>query len=76
MGRAVGLPFEGLGLVTGQRCFGWTNHPMTLFSSCFCARFRSNVRMPRRIRVQYPGALYHMEGRGDRREAILRTDGA
>ncbi len=30
--------------------------------------------MPRRIRVQYPGALYHVMSRGDRREAIFLDD--
>jgi putative transposase len=30
--------------------------------------------MPRKIRVQYPGAMYHVMNRGDQREAIFRTD--
>lgn len=30
--------------------------------------------MPRQPRIQYPGALYHLVNRGDRREAIFRTD--
>jgi len=30
--------------------------------------------MARRLRVQYPGAIYHVMNRGDRREAIFRDD--
>lgn len=30
--------------------------------------------MPRRLRVQYPGAIYHVMNRGDRREAIFADD--
>lgn len=30
--------------------------------------------MPRQIRIQYPGALYHVMARGDRREAIFLDD--
>ncbi len=30
--------------------------------------------MPRAARVQYPGAVYHVMCRGDRREAIFRND--
>ncbi len=30
--------------------------------------------MPRKIRVEYPGALYHVMSRGDRREAIFKDD--
>jgi REP element-mobilizing transposase RayT len=30
--------------------------------------------MPRRLRIQYPGALYHVMNRGDRRESIFRDD--
>jgi len=30
--------------------------------------------MARRIRVEYPGAIYHLMNRGDRREAIFRDD--
>mgnify|MGYP001224274109 CR=1 FL=1 len=28
--------------------------------------------MPRQIRIEYPGAIYHVMARGDRREAIFR----
>lgn len=28
--------------------------------------------MPRQVRIQYPGAMYHVMARGDRREAIFR----
>ncbi len=27
--------------------------------------------MPRKLRIQYPGAIYHVMNRGDRREAIF-----
>ena len=30
--------------------------------------------MPRKLRVQYPGAIYHLMNRGDRREAIFEDD--
>ena len=30
--------------------------------------------MPRRRRVEYPGAIYHVMSRGDRREAIFKDD--
>jgi len=30
--------------------------------------------MPRKIRVEYPGAIYHVMSRGDRREDIFRDD--
>jgi putative transposase len=30
--------------------------------------------MPRKIRVQYPGAIYHVMSRGDRREDIFLDD--
>ena len=30
--------------------------------------------MPRQLRVEYPGAIYHVMNRGDRREAIFRDD--
>ena len=30
--------------------------------------------MPRQFPVQFPGALYHVMARGDRREAIFRND--
>jgi putative transposase len=30
--------------------------------------------MARKLRVEYPGAVYHVMSRGDRREAIFRTD--
>ena len=30
--------------------------------------------MPRQVRIQYPGALYHVMARGDRREEIYRDD--
>jgi len=30
--------------------------------------------VPRKLRVQYPGAIYHIMNRGDRREAIFKDD--
>ena len=30
--------------------------------------------MPRQVRIQYPGAIYHVMARGDRLEAIFRDD--
>ncbi len=30
--------------------------------------------MARKLRVEYPGALYHVMNRGDHREAIFRDD--
>ena len=30
--------------------------------------------MPRKLRIQYPGAIYHLMNRGDQREAIFRDD--
>ena len=30
--------------------------------------------MARKLRVQYPGAIYHVINRGDRREPIFRDD--
>ncbi len=32
------------------------------------------MSMPRQVRIQYPGALYHVMAGGDRREAIYRDD--
>ena len=30
--------------------------------------------MARKLRVQYPGAIYHVMNRGDRRESIFKDD--
>jgi hypothetical protein len=30
--------------------------------------------MPRKTRVEYPGAIYHLMSRGDRKEAIYHND--
>jgi hypothetical protein len=32
--------------------------------------------MPRTMRVEYPGAIYHVMDRGDRREDIFLSDNA
>jgi len=31
--------------------------------------------MPRALRLEYPGAIYHVMNRGDRREAEMDCDG-
>lgn len=31
--------------------------------------------MPRKLRIEYPGAVYHVVNRGDRREPVFRDDG-
>ena len=30
--------------------------------------------MARKLRIEYPGAIYHVMNRGDRREAIFHDD--
>ena len=30
--------------------------------------------MPRKLRIEYPGAIYHLMNRGDRREPIFKDD--
>lgn len=30
--------------------------------------------MPRKVRIEYPGAMYHIMSRGDRREDIGQTE--
>ena len=30
--------------------------------------------MPRKVRVEFPGAIYHVMSRGDRREKIFQDD--
>jgi putative transposase len=30
--------------------------------------------MPRQLRIEYPGAIYHVMSRGDRREDIFKDD--
>jgi putative transposase len=30
--------------------------------------------MPRQLRIEYEGAIYHVMSRGDRREEIVRAD--
>ena len=36
--------------------------------------FRDSGNMPRQVRIQFPGAVYHVMARGDRREAIFLDD--
>jgi len=33
-----------------------------------------SFRMPRPLRIEYPGAIYHIMNRGDRREDIFKDD--
>ena len=33
-----------------------------------------HARMPRKLRIEYPGAMYHVMSRGDRREKIFLDD--
>jgi hypothetical protein len=35
----------------------------------------SLLMVPRKLRVQYPGAIYHIMNHGDRREAIFADTG-
>jgi hypothetical protein len=35
---------------------------------------RSRARMVRKLRVEYPGAIYHVMNRGDRRAPIFKDD--
>jgi hypothetical protein len=35
---------------------------------------RLNRAMPRALRIEYPGAIYHVMNRGDRREPIFQDD--
>ena len=39
-----------------------------------CCLEHNPGRMARKLRVQYPGAIYHVMNRGDRREAIFLSD--
>jgi REP element-mobilizing transposase RayT len=38
------------------------------------SRSGSNGEMPRRLRIQYPGAIYHVMARGNGRQDIVRDD--
>jgi REP element-mobilizing transposase RayT len=38
------------------------------------AVFHSHARMARKLRVEYPGAIYHVMNRGDRREPIFKDE--
>jgi hypothetical protein len=38
------------------------------------AHLRYRCWMPRKLRVQYPGAIYHLMNRGHRREKIFHDD--
>ena len=37
-------------------------------------RRRSLAPVPRKLRIEYPGAMYHVMNRGDRREDIFHDD--
>jgi hypothetical protein len=38
------------------------------------SRFESVDRRARKLRVEFPGAIYHVMSRGDRREKIFQDD--
>jgi hypothetical protein len=50
------------------------NHASVLTIDTF--RRRSLAPVPRKLRIQYPGAIYHVTGRGDRRANIFQHDQA
>ena len=37
--------------------------------------FRQRSAMPRKLRIEFEGAIFHVMNRGDRREPIFRDDG-
>ena len=41
---------------------------------CFFLKIPYPFPMPRQVRIEYPGAIYHCMARGDRREAIVLDD--
>ena len=47
---------------------------LCVFALAFVCQTCQNGRVPRKIRVQYPGAIYHVMSRGDRREDIYLDD--
>jgi hypothetical protein len=51
-------------------------HALARFGACHRDLFAAGcILLPRQIRIEYPGAIYHLLNRGDRREAIFRDDG-
>jgi hypothetical protein len=42
--------------------------------SLFCPALLLRKGMPRQVRVEYPGAVYHVMARGNDREKIVRDD--
>ena len=42
--------------------------------SQFCPALLLRKGMPRQVRVEYPGAIYHVMARGNHREKIVRDD--
>jgi hypothetical protein len=49
-------------------------HSLVRFPLTSQLRVMSFQMMPRRLRVQYPGAIYHIMSRGDREEDIFLDD--
>src|SRR5258706_16480824 len=45
------------------------NYTLTVVAVCLLLG-----RMPRKLRVQYPGAVHHVMNRGDRRDAIFSDE--
>ena len=50
------------------------SHRKVHYSFDRAVRIREKVSMPRKIRVEYPGAIYHVLSRGDRRDDIFLDD--
>ena len=48
---------------------------MSVLTIDIAAGFGYGSHVPRKLRIQYSGAMYHVMNRGDQREAIFRDDG-
>ena len=55
-----------------RRCWG-SDLVCSFLLAAWCSRCL-NGRMPRRLRLQYPGAIYHVMARGNGRQDIVRDD--
>src|SRR6266581_2803079 len=44
----------------------------SVFTIYPCARRQQSASVPRKLRIEYPGAMYHVMNRGDRREDIFQ----
>jgi hypothetical protein len=54
-----------------RRFPGTSAYKSSLLTLCIDRGFGKNASMPRKLRIQYPGAMYHVMNRGDRRENIF-----